>query len=132
MTSVGPGDTFGRELVGDLFFLLPCCGLMPGSTIPRGWTLLLYALFALDGDVVFGEAEIGILELLAVLALEFVEFGHTGVTDPSDRCAGWRRVTRDGVVVIDLKWIVCGVAAATPVCRCSRIGRSGPSAHQPS
>lgn len=89
-----------------------------------GLGLLNCPFFSIDCYVVFGQAEIGIPELLPILILKAVELGHAWIADLSDGGAGGWSMIFSGVMVVDVRGITSTKwAVAALVVVPARIGR---------
>jgi len=86
--------------------------------------------FSIDCYVIFGQAEIGVPELLAILSLKAVKFGHSWIADMADGSAGGCFVIGGGVMPFDVGGIGGAEGTATTlIVAASRIGRSASMAH---
>jgi len=89
-----------------------------------------HPLFSLDCYVIFGQAEIGVPDLVAILSLKAVKFGHSWIADMADGSAGGPSMIFGGVMPFDVGGIGGAEGtAATLIVAVSRIGRSASMAH---
>ncbi len=95
-----------------------------------GLRLLNCPLFSIDCYVVFGQAEIGVPELFAILSLKAMELAEAWIAYPADGSAGRWSMSGSGVMVVDVrgiastKWTVAALVVVP-----SRIGRPALTAH---